>query len=297
MPRQSSRKDALEKINLFVLQVIEKRLKTLRQWDPEDISDGEDSGSEDFDAPVILSPFSPVTPITPITPIASQISSSGLSDDSSDLSDDSVAFYMQQDAQHQRLLGVISALHDEVLRARVLNRVSVPMMRASQLPLLDHFADHRPHLFRKKLRVDPEIFDRILEQISGSDIFIPKGNQPQLPISIQLAIFLNCAGHYGNAISLEDIAQWAGVSVGSVNNCTNRVMVALLQQHDLFLGIPGEEEAEIARDWVEERSCPGWRNGIFAADGSAINLFEKPGVYGETFYDRKSRYSLNCQVR
>lgn len=297
MPRQSSRKDALEKINLFVLQVIEKRLKTLRQWDPEDISDGEDSGSEDFDAPVILSPFSPVTPITPITPIASQISSSGLSDDSSDLSDDSVAFYMQQDAQHQRLLGAISALHDEVLRARVLNRVSVPMMRASQLPLLDHFADHRPHLFRKKLRVDPEIFDRILEQISGSDIFIPKGNQPQLPISIQLAIFLNRAGHYGNAISLEDIAQWAGVSVGSVNNCTNRVMVALLQQHDLFLGIPGEEEAEIARDWVEERSCPGWRNGIFAADGSAINLFEKPGVYGETFYDRKSRYSLNCQVR
>ena len=297
MPRQSSRKDALEKINLFVLQVIEKRLKTLRQWDPEDISDGEDSGSEDFDAPVILSPFSPVTPITPITLIASQISSSGLSDDSSDLSDDSVAFYMQQDAQHQRLLGAISALHDEVLRARVLNRVSVPMMRASQLPLLDHFADHRPHLFRKKLRVDPEIFDRILEQISGSDIFIPKGNQPQLPISIQLAIFLNRAGHYGNAISLEDIAQWAGVSVGSVNNCTNRVMVALLQQHDLFLGIPGEEEAEIARDWVEERSCPGWRNGIFAADGSAINLFEKPGVYGETFYDRKSRYSLNCQVR
>ena len=75
-------------------------------------------------------------------------------------------------------------------------------------------------------------------------------------------------------------------------------MVALLQQHDHFLAIPAEdsEDAEITRNWVEERSCPGWRNGIFAADGSAINLFEKPGIYGETFYDRKSRYSLNCQV-
>jgi len=76
-------------------------------------------------------------------------------------------------------------------------------------------------------------------------------------------------------------------------------MVALLQQHDCFLAIPAEdlEDAEITRNWVEECSCPGWRNGIFAADGSAINLFEKPGIYGETFYDRKSRYSLNCQVR
>ena len=290
MPRQSSRNDLLEKISWFALLVAERRLKTLQQWDPEGVSSTEDSGSEDDGIPVIISPVTPITPITPICP--------QMSDNSSDSSDDSVACYMQVDAQHRRLLGKIRALHDEVARARVLNHVPVPMMRVPQLPLLNHFADYRPHLFRKKLRVDSQIFDRILEQISGSDIFIPKGNQPQLPISIQLAIFLNRAGHYGNAISLEDIAQWAGVSVGSVKNCSNRVMVALLQQHDHFLAIPAEdsEDAEIARNWVEERSCPGWRNGIFAADGSAINLFEKPGIYGETFYDRKSRYSLNCQV-
>ena len=127
------------------------------------------------------------------------------------------------------------------------HHVPVPMMQVPQLPLLNHFSDYQPHLFHKKLCVDPQIFDRILEQISGSDIFIPKGNRPQLPISIQLAIFLNCAGHYGNAISLEDIAQWASVSVGSVRNCSNQVMVALLQQHDHFLAIPAEdsEDAEI----------------------------------------------------
>ncbi|KIK79193.1 hypothetical protein PAXRUDRAFT_161959, partial [Paxillus rubicundulus Ve08.2h10] len=49
-------------------------------------------------------------------------------------------------------------------------------------------------------------------------------------------------------------------------------------------------------NWLKERSCPGWRNGIFIMDGSTINIFEKPGVYGETFYDRKSKYSLNFQV-
>ncbi|KIJ61940.1 hypothetical protein HYDPIDRAFT_72537, partial [Hydnomerulius pinastri MD-312] len=157
--------------------------------------------------------------------------------------------------------------------------------------------DHRPHLFRKKLRVNPEIFDLILDQISDHPIFQTQSNNPQLPVAIQLAIFLNRAGHYGNAITPEDICQWAGVSVGSVINCTNRVMVALLDQHDDFIAIPLEnsEEMERSRRWAEDRSCCSWRNDIFAADGSAIPLSEKPSIYGETFYDRKSRYSLNCQ--
>ncbi|KIJ13924.1 hypothetical protein PAXINDRAFT_80094 [Paxillus involutus ATCC 200175] len=169
-------------------------------------------------------------------------------------------------------------------------------MQASQLPLLEHFADFRPHLFHKKLHVDPQVFDCILGQISNHPIFLSHGNRPQLPVAIQLAIFLNRAGHYGNAISPEDVAQWAGVSVGSVINCTHRIMIAVLDQHNQFLGVPvvDSEEAEAARQWVEEGSCPGWRNSIFVTDGSAINLFAKPGVYGETFYDRKSRYSLNC---
>ncbi|KIK81688.1 hypothetical protein PAXRUDRAFT_155487, partial [Paxillus rubicundulus Ve08.2h10] len=39
-----------------------------------------------------------------------------------------------------------------------------------------------------------------------------------------------------------------------------------------------------------------WRNSVFAVNASAINLFVKPGLYGEMFYDQKSNYSLNCQL-
>lgn len=90
-----------------------------------------------------------------------------------------------------------------------------------------------------------------------------------------------------------------GVSVGSVINCTHHVMVVLLGQHNEFIQMPGvdSEDTELAHMFVEGRTCPGWRNGIFAADGSAIPLFQKPGYFGETFYDRKSTYSMNCQVR
>ncbi|KIK18447.1 hypothetical protein PISMIDRAFT_80684, partial [Pisolithus microcarpus 441] len=50
------------------------------------------------------------------------------------------------------------------------------------------------------------------------------------------------------------------------------------------------------KNWVESRSCPGWRGGFLCVDGSPINLFQKPGWHGEGFFDRKSRYSLSAQV-
>ncbi|KAF9223943.1 hypothetical protein BS17DRAFT_678473, partial [Gyrodon lividus] len=119
-----------------------------------------------------------------------------------------------------------------------------------------------------------------------------------LPTAIQLAIFLNHAGHYGNAISPKDVAQWAGVSVGFVINCTNHVMVAILDQHDDFMIFPSFDlqDMENARSYVEAQVCPEWRNGTLAADGSAFCLYAKPGLHGETFFDWKSNYSLNCQV-
>jgi hypothetical protein len=215
----------------------------------------------------------------------------GVSDSSSDESDNIAAPY-------DRLQDTIAALRDEIMLARVLHKPHEPPPRAPQLHMLVHHEEHRPHLFRQKLRVDPEIFDDILDHISNHPIFQNQSNNPQLPVSIQLAIFMNRAGHYGNAISLEDVAQWAGVSVGSVVNCTNRVMVAVLDAHDQFICFPAgdSEDKDLAQKFAESRTCPEWRGGFLAVDGSTMDLFTKPGYYGETFYDRKSKYSLGCQV-
>ncbi|KIK12988.1 hypothetical protein PISMIDRAFT_119838 [Pisolithus microcarpus 441] len=199
---------------------------------------------------------------------------------------------------YTQLLDTIKALRDEVEAARILERPELPIPKASQLPLLDHFADHWPSLFRKKLHVNPAIFDKILDQISGHPVFQNQSNNKQLPISIQLAIFPYRAGHYRNACSPEDVGQWAGVSVGMVVNCTHRVIAALLDQHDEFVYIPGvhSEEMRHARAFTESRTCRAWKNGVFAADGSAINLYVRPGMFRDGFYDRKARFSLNCQV-
>ncbi|KAG2335920.1 hypothetical protein BDR05DRAFT_978879 [Suillus weaverae] len=93
-------------------------------------------------------------------------------------------------------------------------------------------------------------------------------------------------GHYGNAISNEDVCQWVGVRIGSITNCTNHIMIALFEHHDRFIFFPK----------YVLKIYPQWHNGIFTTDSSMINLCNKPGLYGETFFSRKSDYSLNCQV-
>ena len=127
---------------------------------------------------------------------------------------------------------------------------------------------------------------------------IPWAPNHQAPVAIQLAVFLFHAGHYGNATSLENVAQWTGFSMGLVVNFSNRLMVVILDEHDTFVNMPphDSEDMERARTFTESCACPAWRNGVFATDGSSIPLFEKPHIFGETFYDRKCRYSLNCQV-
>ncbi|KIK14091.1 hypothetical protein PISMIDRAFT_117640, partial [Pisolithus microcarpus 441] len=48
--------------------------------------------------------------------------------------------------------------------------------------------------------------------------------------------------------------------------------------------------------FTESQTCHAWRNRIFAADGSMVNLYEHLGMFGDSFYDRKSQFSLNCQA-
>ncbi|OJA21650.1 hypothetical protein AZE42_12968 [Rhizopogon vesiculosus] len=58
-------------------------------------------------------------------------------------------------------------------------------------------------------------------------------------------------------------------------------MVTILAQHDQFVCFPtlDSQDAENARCFVESRTCPEWRNGIFAVDGSTIDLHAKPGFH------------------
>jgi len=194
----------------------------------------------------------------------------------------------------------VQALHDEVEKSCTLS--SRPKAtHAPQLHLLEEWSLENLRKFRHKLRVDPDIFIELVNKIIHHPIFYNNSNNPQLPVPVQLAIFLNAAGHYGNAATAEDMAEWAGVSVGTVYNCYQRVMIAILQHHDdaiHFDPLDAEDQIEKdqAKDWVEERTCQEWHGEFLCMDGTPFNLFQKPGWHGEGFFDRKSNYSLSAQV-
>ncbi|KAJ7467849.1 hypothetical protein B0H11DRAFT_1732547 [Mycena galericulata] len=179
---------------------------------------------------------------------------------------------------------------------RVLNPNKVA--KASQLHLvLVEFKENDPKRFRRNLRVSPETFDALVGKIEGHHIFANNSYCGQTPVHLQLAIALYRFGHDGNAASVEAIAQWAGVSAGLVVKSTHRIIIAFLALHDEVIYWPTEAEKNEAKAWVEAASCEEWSGGYCMVDGTLVPLFEKPGHHGEAYFDRKSNYSLNVQVR
>lgn len=120
-----------------------------------------------------------------------------------------------------------------------------------------------------------------------------------MAIDHQLAITLYRFGHYGNAVSLQRVADWAGIGKGTVLVVTRRVMTAVLRNSfkDQAIRMPTAEEKEGAKEWVGQHSkCTAWRDGWCFVDGTPVPLAFRPFWYGQSYFDRKCQYSLNVQV-
>lgn len=180
------------------------------------------------------------------------------------------------------------------------------LMPRNQLPRgpsqLRHVVDvlkvQRPDRFRECLRVSPFTFDKICEKICLDPVFSNQSQNDQIPVQDQLAVALFRFGHDGNGASMQVVADWAGLGKGTVHLVTRRVMTAILRPSFRCAAVclPTSEEKEQAKAWVESHSCPAWRNGWCLVDGTLIPLYDRPHWYGESYFDRKSNYSLNIQV-
>ncbi|VDC03502.1 unnamed protein product [Peniophora sp. CBMAI 1063] len=163
---------------------------------------------------------------------------------------------------------------------------------------LDVVKDRRPDLFREELRVTPRSFDSLVERLEDDAVFANDSSNEQMPVEHQIGIFLYRTGYHGNAAKVQKVAWWSGYSVGTVLLATRRVMTAILRRDflDENMRWPTEEEKEEAKQWVEDHSVKQWRDGYLFVDGTLVPLYAKPFWYGESYYDRKSHYSLNVQL-
>jgi hypothetical protein len=292
MPRPSIRTVMLEELTAHHRSTQEHRLQQRIAEALSDISDSDLS-----EASALLSPLSPISIDTPDIMISSDISmrsshrsAASINSLGSDVSitDFETEYYQNWRRRYYELMNHITT-------TRILLHAP-PVPKSSQLHLLDHWRVYSPDRFRHKLRVEPETFDRLVELIANNPVFHNNSNCPQLPTHLQLCVFLFRAGHYGNASSPEDTAQWAGISVGGVEKCTDRVVVALLSHHDDAIHFPEAIEKEEAKDYVEEHTCPEWRDGFLLADGTKFSFFQRPGLHGDAWFDKDGEYSIDCQV-
>ncbi|THU87913.1 hypothetical protein K435DRAFT_680825 [Dendrothele bispora CBS 962.96] len=165
----------------------------------------------------------------------------------------------------------------------------------SQLKLLlTDWKQNRPEIFRSYVRMTPKAFDKLVESIQHHPVF----KKDQMEVEKQLVIALYRFGHYGNAASTIKVALWAGIGYGTVRDVTRRVMEACCDEkfRSSVLRWPSETVREKSKQWVEEHSCAAWRNGWLMVDGTLVPLYARPAFFGNTWFDRKSNYSMNVQL-
>ena len=84
------------------------------------------------------------------------------------------------------------------------------------------------------------------------------------------------------------------IGLGTAHSCVRRVTLALCAVQQEVIAWPNERErAEIA-------ACYGrhyhFINCVGCIDGSCVVLCCEPSWFGGDFFDRKSNYSINCQI-
>ena len=195
--------------------------------------------------------------------------------------------------------GILGALEELYGERYSVARQTIPKTQANLRILLDDYCYHFPEIFRSYICIDAECFNDLVASIQDHSVFQNNSNNPQMPVEEQVAITLYQFGHYGNAASTMKVALWAGVGYGTVKNVVLRVMTAICDAHFQMITMqwPTPQDVECAKAWVEEHSCPAWWNGWLMVDGTLVPLFQRPHHYGNTYFDRKSNYSMNVQVQ
>lgn len=85
-------------------------------------------------------------------------------------------------------------------------RTPFPCAPATLLHILNVWHSEHPNYFRKALHITPSTFDKLLESISDDPVLANLSSNKQMRIDHQLGIALFRFGHFGNAASLDNVA-------------------------------------------------------------------------------------------
>lgn len=145
--------------------------------------------------------------------------------------------------------------------------------------------------FKRIIRMDSCSFQSLLIKIKSHSVFQPTGTKPQAPVELQLAIFLR---RIGSKDEIFGICSRYGIAEGTVYLYCKRVMIAILSlKHELIKWPTGELRKMVHLGF---NKIGGFNNVIGAIDGTHIILGNAPLKQPEIYWNRKKRYSIQCQA-
>ena len=149
--------------------------------------------------------------------------------------------------------------------------------------------------FHVHFRMNRSSYHILLSLLEHKETFytVSKGRK-QLPIPLQLLIFLRRIGSEGTEASYTKLAVFFGIGAGTVSVVVRRVQNAFLEHYDELVSWPSLEGKSLMKEQIKVEY--GFQNCIGIIDGTIIIMDEKPLKYGESYYCRKNCYSLNVQV-
>jgi len=154
--------------------------------------------------------------------------------------------------------------------------------------------DHAPEQrFRTYFRVSRSTFSKLPDVLwaHARPILRRRRGGALLALDLQLAITLYRLGHYGDACSVDAVADLFGISVGAVMKSTRRVAKALSKIAPEHIKWPSRTcraaSSRFAADGYGFQACIG------ATDSTTFLLAYQPALHPWLYLDRKSRYGLN----
>ncbi|EFP78485.2 uncharacterized protein PGTG_04441 [Puccinia graminis f. sp. tritici CRL 75-36-700-3] len=186
---------------------------------------------------------------------------------------------------------MISNMFELVLRNRYLND-RLPARTRDEFDLAQLF-NMRDEDFKQAVRTTKAGFMWLLGRIMFNSVFHSASFRPQLPVPHQLALTLERLGSNGNGASVGRFSRNLGVGRGTVIKASRRVIQAINELSHTYLLWPDEDRR---KEISEVMKAEGFEGCIGFVDGTTIPLYQRPSIDGEVFFDRKKRYSINCQV-
>ncbi|GMF56209.1 unnamed protein product [Phytophthora fragariaefolia] len=139
-------------------------------------------------------------------------------------------------------------------------------------------SDHR---FRDMTRMDRNTFERVVGEIKNHRIFQNNSYCGQAAVWKPLAVAIGRFANYGTGASLSGSERLWGIAKGTVDDYTNRVVMALNDLSGRYVRRPTPEER---RRSSRHMASLGFRGCVGFIDGTTIPLAQKPGKDGECFF-------------